>query len=292
MEKDTVLEFHNAIYTGDLKYAERALKIEPRLVHSVLDGLAPVHHAISNYDPATIDLLIRAERETGLDAPSIAFQKVESPNENHPHKYNNKTALEMAMAESKRSGTVIDRKPNGESKESERSEVFHPIIEKLADYQHEVLDRLLVDVKDNGLYSGGDVRFGIAQSARNSLLSGIVSGKRSVDDTAISVLQNHETGEARYLPGKAGLTPLHVAALAGNRDLYAALMDNGADQSVRDVNGLTPVDIAQLRGDKRVLEVAQAAIELASEPQQAAPGKFASGVLDSRRQAAAHGSER
>jgi ankyrin repeat protein len=45
-----------------------------------------------------------------------------------------------------------------------------------------------------------------------------------------------------------GETPLHIAARSGNRDLYGLILRAGADTTIVDKHGLTPVVVAQGRG--------------------------------------------
>lgn len=68
----------------------------------------------------------------------------------------------------------------------------------------------------------------------------------------------------------AGQTPLHMAAIEGRDDSVELLMQYGCDPSLRDLNGLAPVDTAErlkffpimalLQGDKSTLEQKKAAI--------------------------------
>jgi ankyrin repeat protein len=45
-----------------------------------------------------------------------------------------------------------------------------------------------------------------------------------------------------------GWTALHVAAIAGNREIVALLLKKGADKTAKDTKGLRPVDRARQQG--------------------------------------------
>lgn len=50
----------------------------------------------------------------------------------------------------------------------------------------------------------------------------------------------------------SGNTPLHVAASLGNAQLINLLVSGGADCTVTNVEGETPLDLAKLRGHDEV----------------------------------------
>jgi len=52
-----------------------------------------------------------------------------------------------------------------------------------------------------------------------------------------------------------GATPLHIAASYGSVMIVNALLQNGSDPSIKDVNGATPYDIAEMRGNQSCVEL-------------------------------------
>ena len=51
----------------------------------------------------------------------------------------------------------------------------------------------------------------------------------------------------------SGNTPLHVAASLGNAQLINLLVSGGADCTVKNLEGETPLDLAKLRGHDEVV---------------------------------------
>ena len=52
---------------------------------------------------------------------------------------------------------------------------------------------------------------------------------------------------------KAGLTPLHLAAMKGDTKAIAALVNAGADLNVQDTDGRTPMHWAAKRGHAKAV---------------------------------------
>jgi len=50
-----------------------------------------------------------------------------------------------------------------------------------------------------------------------------------------------------------GLTPIHLAAAAGNADIVLLLLEHGANPSARESHGLTPLHLAAQNGDVKTL---------------------------------------
>jgi uncharacterized protein len=55
-----------------------------------------------------------------------------------------------------------------------------------------------------------------------------------------------------------GMTPLHAAALNGQRDLVVLLIDKGANANAKTRNGRTPSDVAALWGHMDIVALLKA----------------------------------
>lgn len=54
---------------------------------------------------------------------------------------------------------------------------------------------------------------------------------------------------------KRGQTPLHFAALTGKKEAVEILLKNKANPEIKDVNGKTPKQLAQLTADKKIIDL-------------------------------------
>jgi ankyrin repeat protein len=53
----------------------------------------------------------------------------------------------------------------------------------------------------------------------------------------------------------SGVTPLHLAAYKGYAEIAKILLEWGADPNIRDDDGLTPLEIAKIRNDKKTAKI-------------------------------------
>ncbi|PAA64338.1 hypothetical protein BOX15_Mlig022043g1 [Macrostomum lignano] len=64
----------------------------------------------------------------------------------------------------------------------------------------------------------------------------------------------HEHSEHINVIGNRGLTPLHIAATNSNAELFAVLVEHGADIAVKDLQGRTPLDLVIMNQDNAILD--------------------------------------
>lgn len=66
---------------------------------------------------------------------------------------------------------------------------------------------------------------------------------------------NDDGRDCHWFVGRVGFTALHEAADAGHADVVTFLSGNGADPSLKDQNGYTPLMVAQERGHEEVVKL-------------------------------------
>ena len=54
---------------------------------------------------------------------------------------------------------------------------------------------------------------------------------------------------------KDGMTPLHAAALAGQKEAAELLIDKGADVNAKNEEGVTPLQMASQKGHQSIVEL-------------------------------------
>jgi ankyrin repeat protein len=64
-----------------------------------------------------------------------------------------------------------------------------------------------------------------------------------------------EQGADINAKNKNSLTPLHAAAMAGDRDTVALLINKGADVNAKSKDGLTPLHMASQQNHREVVEL-------------------------------------
>ncbi len=55
----------------------------------------------------------------------------------------------------------------------------------------------------------------------------------------------------------SGMTPLHAAALTGQKDAVELLIEKGADLNAKNENGVTPLQLASQQGHQTIVELLQ-----------------------------------
>jgi ankyrin repeat protein len=93
------------------------------------------------------------------------------------------------------------------------------------------------------LSRGADVNERSANDLNNTPLHSALAGRRFA---IAQLLVEHETDV--NASNRRGWTALHLAASAGNLDMVKYLMQHGAKAGLRNVDGLTPADLALERG--------------------------------------------
>ena len=64
-------------------------------------------------------------------------------------------------------------------------------------------------------------------------------------------------GAAVNVKNEEGMTPLHAAVLAGDRDTVALLIAEGADVNARNKSGLTPLSTASEKDEQEIVQLLQ-----------------------------------
>ena len=77
------------------------------------------------------------------------------------------------------------------------------------------------------------------------------AGDLTVETAALLI----ENGAEVNAKNKINLTPLHAAALSGDRGTVALLVDKGADVKARSKDGLTPLQMAEQKNHTDVIEL-------------------------------------
>lgn len=54
----------------------------------------------------------------------------------------------------------------------------------------------------------------------------------------------HNKADINVQDEKSGFTPLHCASAWGNANMVRALLENGADENIKDKKGRTPLNVA------------------------------------------------
>jgi ankyrin repeat protein len=102
------------------------------------------------------------------------------------------------------------------------------------------------------LLSQPDINLAVAdRRGRTVLHEAVAAGFTTVDQRLVNALLDHEDCPVDASDA-GGRTALHIAARNGSRPLCRALLECGADQQVRDVQGSTPLSLAR---DADILDV-------------------------------------
>ena len=62
-------------------------------------------------------------------------------------------------------------------------------------------------------------------------------------------------GADSNLANKGGCTPLHLAAISNNEDIFKLLINKGANPNVADMNGQTPIHFTEINDQKDVVKM-------------------------------------
>lgn len=102
-----------------------------------------------------------------------------------------------------------------------------------------------LDVATEIVKGGANVDFQNAKDGYGALFWAVNCGNVGL----INVLLDHGANiNVQTLPRTGALTPLHTAVRANKPEEYMVLVQRGADPSIKDAEGLTPLDTARRLG--------------------------------------------
>ena len=255
-------EFHRAIRNSDHETVAAMLEKHPELCYQRQNGRAAIHIATESLNPVALKLLFEAEknipssieyklRESG-DLPVI-FQRIHNDHAEHAEvlqAINNKTALEMLMnVFSLKTPEVLAIKDKLERMEEAALS--------------ELLGQLRGDASSKSPYQPDSIKsieqfgsqyvpriFSIVDPANPQDISSCLNIRTYVDaDGRVhNVPVIDDNGRPTGVVGVDGVTPLHVATLAGDKTVVGKILEGNTDAGVKNSFGLTAADMATVMG--------------------------------------------